>query len=164
MLDLIRVWNIPFIFLCSVVSQPGSVPQETGNMPFESLNCNFHKLINLFRKHPTSGILLKPTKWSQTVINWKIGLGYLVLAIPFLWLEVHPWKVTDLYFRAQSLSELIKQIDYPRHALEVVPWLCTQNCLFCDAEQAWGISCRAQLSWEFGEGLQSKRLGALCYG
>lgn len=127
MLDLIHVWKIPFIFLCSVVSQPGSVLQETGNRPFESLNYNFHKLINLFRKHPTSGLLLKPTKWSQTVINWKIGLGYLVLAIPFPWLKDHPWEVKDLYFRIQSPSEVIKRIDYPRHALQVVPWLCTQN-------------------------------------
>lgn len=74
-LDLIHVWKIPFIFLCSVVSQSGSVPQETDHMPFESLNYNFHKLINMLRKHPTSSILLKPEmvskqlKWSQTVIN-----------------------------------------------------------------------------------------------
>jgi len=56
MIDLISEWNI--LFLCSVQSQPGSVPLDTGKTLIESLSCNFDMLINLLIQYPVSGILL----------------------------------------------------------------------------------------------------------
>lgn len=75
---------------------------------------------------------------SYQLKNWT-RIFSLSHTLPVAWGS--PLRSDWFIFRVQSPSEVIKQIDYPRHALGVVSWLCTQNRLFCDTEQTSGISC-----------------------